>query len=66
MDNSSLPNDVVCGYTGSQLSGILNNSAYTLSALKTKVKASKPSGVTDYDIDTLFDVYESNWINDYN
>ena len=40
------------------------DSANTLSALKTRVKASEPSGVTDYDIDTLFAVYESNWIND--
>jgi hypothetical protein len=30
-----------------------------------KVKASKPTGVTNSDIDTLFSVYENYWIEDY-
>lgn len=59
------PDDVVSGYTGSQLSTILNDQSYTLSNLKSKVKASKPTGVTNSDIDTLFSVYENYWIEDY-
>lgn len=40
------------------------DSANTLSALKTRVKASEPKGVTDSDIDTLFAVFESSWVDD--
>ena len=63
-DNTTLPNDVVGGYSCSTLGSILNDAAYTLADLKIKVKENKPVGVFDSDIDTLFTVFESNWIDD--
>lgn len=53
-----LPTDTVSGYTNAQLCGILNNQTYTISILKARVKAEKPAGVTDAQIDALFIQYE--------
>ena len=62
---SSLPDDSVSGYTGLQLSGILSNNTYTKKKKKTKVKWSEPVGVTDSDIDTLFELYVTNSVDDF-
>lgn len=60
------PNDFVTGYSCSTLSDILNNSTYTLGALKQAAKQNLPTGVIDSDVDTLFIIYGDNWIDDYN
>ena len=52
------PNDNVTGYTMSNLSRNIVPKSYGLSSLKSKLKANKPSGVTDTQIDELFKRYE--------
>ena len=47
-------NDAVSGYNLSEIEDMLKN-VYGLSSLKTKLKANKPSGVTDSQIDNLID-----------
>ena len=37
---------------------------YTIHSMKTALRANKPAGVTDADIDTLFATYEMYWVND--
>ncbi len=55
------PNDNVTGYTMSNLSRNIVPKSYGLSSLKSKLKANKPSGVTDTQIDELFIRYEEEW-----
>lgn len=55
------PDDEVTGYTPALLNTLLIHT-HTLLSLKTKVKQNKPNGVTDEMINTLFNVYEANWI----
>ena len=58
---SNFPNDIVTGYTIPVLCNIILQS-YSIHSLKTALRANKPAGVTDADIDTLFELYENNWI----
>ena len=57
------PNDVISGYTFPVLNNVLVG-AYAIHTLKTNLRANKPAGVTDADIDTLFATYEMYWVND--
>lgn len=45
----------------SNLSRNIVPKSYGLSSLKSKLKANKPSGVTDTQIDELFKRYEEEW-----
>ncbi|MBE6208816.1 MAG: hypothetical protein E7128_01065 [Rikenellaceae bacterium] len=60
---SGLPNDVVSGYSFATLGNILQ-SAYSTHSLKSGLRSNLPTGVTSADIDTLFAVYEANWVVD--
>ena len=35
---------------------------YTIHSMKTALRANKPAGVTDTDIDNLFNFYEPYWV----
>ena len=60
-DYMSYPNDYITGYTFAVLGNILKD-AYAPHSLKTGLRANKPAGVTDADIDVLFELYEENWV----
>ena len=36
--------------------------AYAIHSLKTNLRANKPAGVTDADLDVLFELYEEKWV----
>lgn len=55
------PNDTVTGYTPDQLNSFLLSS-YGVSSLKANVKANKPTGIIDIQIDNLFKFYENKWL----
>ena len=57
----SYPNDYITGYTFAVLGNILKD-AYAAHSLKTGLRANKPAGVTDADLDVLFELYEENWV----
>lgn len=57
--NTNYPNDNVTGYTFSLLEDKVLRHTYGLTSLRTKLKANKPSGVTDAQIDTLIDSYSN-------
>ena len=54
------PDDQVTGYTPATLNRILFKT-YGMTGLKSNLKADKPSGVTDAQIDNLFKRYEEIW-----
>lgn len=58
------PDDLVTGYTPATLNYLMLSSP-DLCSLKTNAKYNKPSGVTETMIDTLFYVYENNWVETY-
>lgn len=55
------PNDDVTGYSMRTLSYSIMPNSYGLSSLKSQLKAHKPAGVTDTQIDNLFKRYEEEW-----
>lgn len=57
--NTNYPNDNVTGYTFSLLEDKVLRHTYGLTSLRTKMKANKPSGVTDAQIDALIDSYSN-------
>jgi len=54
------PNDNVNGYSMAELSRIVSKS-YGLKSLKEEIKKAKPNGLTDIQIDLLFQKYEEVW-----
>lgn len=60
-NSRTYPNDNVTGYSMKTLSQSIISKSYGLSSLKSNLKANKPAGITDTQIDELFERYEEIW-----
>lgn len=59
--DSSLPNDVVSGYTLSLIQSNVLSDSYGLTSLRTRLKSQKPAGVTDAQVDMNLQYYFDNF-----
>lgn len=60
-NSRTYPNDSATGYTMKTLSQSIISKSFGLSSLESNLKATKPAGVTDTQIDELFKRYEEIW-----